>query len=160
MQILPLILLAAASFFSPNYSLDRIKSKTVGDGQHGTARWATNKEIAQTYQHIPFEAERYAKITAKTIIFADNDQSPTHVARRAQGAPEKQLHCHQNRQSNRPRRKKAHRRMRRSRLCAELDFMGYLSEFSDKYPYPICSVVFLSRPQTAQIQCFTAKLLG
>jgi len=27
-------------FFSKNYSLNRIKSKTVGDGQHGTARWA------------------------------------------------------------------------------------------------------------------------
>ena len=62
MQMLPLILLcggmmillAAASFFSKNYSLDRIKSKTVGDGQHGTARWATKKEIAQTYLHIPF----------------------------------------------------------------------------------------------------------
>lgn len=62
MQMLPLILLcggmmialAAASFFSRNYSLDRIKSKTVGDGQHGTARWATSKEVAQTYLHIPF----------------------------------------------------------------------------------------------------------
>jgi len=62
MQILPLILLcggmmillAAASFFSKNYSLDRIKSKPVGDGQHETARWATKKEIAQTYLHIPF----------------------------------------------------------------------------------------------------------
>ena len=45
MQMLPLILLcggmmillAAASFFSKNYSLNRIKSKQVGDGQHGTA---------------------------------------------------------------------------------------------------------------------------
>lgn len=49
-----MILLAAVSFFSKNYSLNRIKSKEVGDGQHGTARWATKKEIAQAYQHIPF----------------------------------------------------------------------------------------------------------
>ena len=27
------------------YSLNRIKNKTVGQGQHGTARWATKKEI-------------------------------------------------------------------------------------------------------------------
>jgi type IV secretion system protein VirD4 len=62
MQTLPLILLcggmmiliAIASYFSKNYSLDRIKSKKVGDGQHGTARWASKKEILQTYLHIPF----------------------------------------------------------------------------------------------------------
>ena len=27
------------------YNLNNIKSKTVGDGQHGTARWATKSEI-------------------------------------------------------------------------------------------------------------------
>ena len=30
------------------YSLNGIKNKTVGDGQHGTARWATKKKL-QTY---------------------------------------------------------------------------------------------------------------
>ena len=35
------------------YNLNNIKSKTVGDGQHGTARWATAKEIRQTYAHHP-----------------------------------------------------------------------------------------------------------
>ncbi len=67
MQILPLILLcggmmillAAASFFSKNYSLNRIKSKTVGDGQHGTARWASRQEIAQTSAH-PIHADALA----------------------------------------------------------------------------------------------------
>lgn len=38
--------LAALSHY---YTLNGIKSKTVGDGQHGTARWATDKEIKQTY---------------------------------------------------------------------------------------------------------------
>ncbi len=33
--------LAAITTFSGRGSLDSIKSKTVGDGQHGTARWAT-----------------------------------------------------------------------------------------------------------------------
>jgi len=31
----------------------------VGDGQHGTARWATKKEIQQTYKHIPFRPEAW-----------------------------------------------------------------------------------------------------
>ena len=30
---------------SQMYNLDGIKSKTVGDGQHGAARWATKAEI-------------------------------------------------------------------------------------------------------------------
>ena len=33
------------SVLTNNYSLNGIKSKTVGDGQHGTARWATTQEI-------------------------------------------------------------------------------------------------------------------
>ena len=41
------------------YNLNNIKSKTVGDGQHGTARWATKKEIRKTYKHIPFTPKRW-----------------------------------------------------------------------------------------------------
>jgi len=48
-----LLVLALATLFSNQASLN-IKSKTVGDGQHGTARWATQKEIRQTYRHIPY----------------------------------------------------------------------------------------------------------
>ena len=33
--------LVAITTFSGRGNLDSIKSKTVGDGQHGTARWAT-----------------------------------------------------------------------------------------------------------------------
>ena len=33
------------SLLTNNYSLNNIKSKTVGDGQYGTARWATTQEI-------------------------------------------------------------------------------------------------------------------
>ena len=36
------------------YNLDHIKAKTVGDGQHGTARWARPDEIKRTYKHIPY----------------------------------------------------------------------------------------------------------
>ncbi len=38
-----------------HYTLGGIKSRTVGDGQHGTARWATDKEIRQIYTHVPFK---------------------------------------------------------------------------------------------------------
>ena len=31
---------------SNRYNLNNIKDKTVGHGQHGTARWATKKEMA------------------------------------------------------------------------------------------------------------------
>ena len=40
-----LLLIGGVTMFSSRKSLDGIKSKTVGDGQHGTARWATPKEI-------------------------------------------------------------------------------------------------------------------
>ena len=43
------------------YSLNNIKNKTVGDGQHGTARWATKAEIHKTYRHIPFTPEKWRK---------------------------------------------------------------------------------------------------
>ena len=56
-----LAFLLAASFLSKNYSLNNIKSKTVGDGQHGTARWATPKEIGKTYHTVPFRPRRWRK---------------------------------------------------------------------------------------------------
>ena len=54
-----LLIVAAATHFSGQGSLNNIKSKTVGDGQHGTARWATKKEIEQTYRHIPFQPSQW-----------------------------------------------------------------------------------------------------
>ena len=49
-NVVILILVGAAMFailggvtlLNHYYNLNNIKSKTVGDGQHGTARWATN----------------------------------------------------------------------------------------------------------------------
>ena len=46
------------SYIGSNGNLN-IKSKTVGDGQHGSARWATAKEIAQTFHHAAFTPERW-----------------------------------------------------------------------------------------------------
>ncbi len=48
-------------FLAHQYNLDGIKSKTVGDGQYGTARFATAQEIRQTYCHVPFEPEEWRK---------------------------------------------------------------------------------------------------
>ena len=56
-----LAFLLVMSFLSKNYSLNNFKSKTVGDGQHGTARWATPKEIHTTYHVIPFRPRRWRK---------------------------------------------------------------------------------------------------
>lgn len=41
------------------YSLNNIKSKTVGDGQHGTARWMTKGEQRKIYKHIPFTPKKW-----------------------------------------------------------------------------------------------------
>lgn len=46
------------------YNLNNIKSKTVGDGQHGMARWATKSEIRKTYRHIPFTPNKWRKQAA------------------------------------------------------------------------------------------------
>ena len=45
------------SLLAHYYTLNGIKSRTVGDGQHGTARFASKQEIKNTYQHIPFQPE-------------------------------------------------------------------------------------------------------
>lgn len=55
-----LLLLAVVTHFSDSGSLN-IKSKVVGDGQHGTARWATPKEISQTYMRVLFKPEEWRK---------------------------------------------------------------------------------------------------
>ena len=49
------------SLLAHYYTLNGIKSKTVGDGQHGVARFATKREIETTYQHIPFDVRAWRK---------------------------------------------------------------------------------------------------
>lgn len=57
------ISLAAVLFYaiSRQGTLNSIKSRTVGDGQHGTARWATKPEIAQSYDHVLFTPALWRK---------------------------------------------------------------------------------------------------
>lgn len=56
-----LLLLALVTTAAGNYNLDGIKSRTVGDGQHGTARWATQKEISNSYKLVPYQVEKWRK---------------------------------------------------------------------------------------------------
>ena len=47
------------SLASHLYGLNSIKSKTVGHGQHGTARWASKREIKETYTKVPYEPSQW-----------------------------------------------------------------------------------------------------
>jgi type IV secretion system protein VirD4 len=49
------------SLLAHYYTLNGIKSRTVGDGQHGTARWARKQEIKKTYTEVPYEPEKWRK---------------------------------------------------------------------------------------------------
>lgn len=51
--------LGGVSLLAYVYNLNHIKSKTVGDGQHGTARWATKPEIRNTYAHVPYTPSKW-----------------------------------------------------------------------------------------------------
>ncbi len=42
-------------------SINGIKAKMVGDGQYGTARWATKAEIRSAFSLLPFEPEKWRK---------------------------------------------------------------------------------------------------
>lgn len=76
---IPLLILSVGSiiavlFFvtyaSQKHDLNGIKDKTVGNGQHGTARWATRQEVKRTYHHVPFTPEEWRQA-------AKNGNQPT-----------------------------------------------------------------------------------
>ena len=48
-------------YCSNTYSLNGIKRKTVGNGQHGTARFSTKAEVKKTYTQIPFDVSNWRK---------------------------------------------------------------------------------------------------
>lgn len=68
-----LILVAAGMFaiiggitlISHIYNLNEIKSKTVGDGQHGTARFSAKGELRKIYKYIPYEPKVWRKQAKK-----------------------------------------------------------------------------------------------
>lgn len=55
------LVIGGLSMLSHYYTLNGIKSRTVGDGQHGTARWATKKELQSILKHIPFQPAEWRK---------------------------------------------------------------------------------------------------
>lgn len=61
MASLMFFVIGGISMIAHYYTLNGIKSKTVGDGQHGTARFATKKEILKTYKHVPFNVSDWRK---------------------------------------------------------------------------------------------------
>lgn len=67
-----LCMLGGINLLTHIYNLNSIKSKTVGDGQHGAARWATKSEIRKMYRHIPFTPEKWRKQ-------AMNNKTPTYT---------------------------------------------------------------------------------
>lgn len=67
-QILLLCLCGAAfliigliAAIGSTYSLKGIPNKPVGNGQHGTARFATPREVSSTYKQIPYTPELWRK---------------------------------------------------------------------------------------------------
>ncbi|MEA4895401.1 MAG: type IV secretory system conjugative DNA transfer family protein [Oscillospiraceae bacterium] len=53
------IVIGGLSILSHYYTLNGIKSRTVGDGQHGTAHFATRREIQKTYSQIRFTPQEW-----------------------------------------------------------------------------------------------------
>ena len=53
------IVIGGLSILSHYYTLNGIKSRTVGDGQHGTARFATKREIQKTYSQVRFTPQEW-----------------------------------------------------------------------------------------------------
>lgn len=67
-QLIPLLLIGVLLLvswisleYTKNYNLDKIKRRTVGDGQYGTARWATRKEILRANKPVPFKPQIWRK---------------------------------------------------------------------------------------------------
>ena len=55
------LLIGGAALANKSYDLSNIKSRTVGDGQHGTARWATDREMRNAFSYVPFSIKDWRK---------------------------------------------------------------------------------------------------
>lgn len=54
-----LVILIIALIVKPQKTLNRIKTKKVGDGQHGTARFASAREMRKAYVYLPYEPNKW-----------------------------------------------------------------------------------------------------
>ena len=59
--LMALLLIGGITLARGNYKLSSIKSVTVGDGQHGTARWATKVEMKKALVYVPFAVKDWRK---------------------------------------------------------------------------------------------------
>ena len=59
--LMALLLIGGITHAGGNYKLSSIKSVTVGDGQHGTARWATPAEMKKAFSYVPFAVKEWRK---------------------------------------------------------------------------------------------------
>lgn len=57
-----LAILGLISAASHMYNLNGIKSKTVGDGQHGAARFATKQELLRTFRRVLYQPEYWREL--------------------------------------------------------------------------------------------------
>lgn len=76
--------LGGVSLLAHVYTLNNIKSNTVGDGQHGSARWATRGEIKKVYKHIPFTPDKWR-------AQAKNGVKPTYTGGKRKKTREEEL---------------------------------------------------------------------
>ena len=58
-------LIGGITVVSHIYNLNSIKSKTVGDGQHGTARFSSKTELKKIYKYIPYQPKVWRKEAKK-----------------------------------------------------------------------------------------------
>lgn len=61
MGLLMFCVISGIAAISSHYTLDGIKSKIVGDGQHGTARFATRKEILGMFTQVEYSPQEWRK---------------------------------------------------------------------------------------------------
>lgn len=88
-----LVVIGGLCYAGNHYSLSNIKSRTVGDGQHGTARWATKQEISQTYAHVPFAVEQWRNGIDRPQVQGIVVGSVTHRKRLLALVDQDDVHC-------------------------------------------------------------------
>jgi type IV secretion system protein VirD4 len=59
--ILMFVVIGGVTLLSGMFTLNGIRSKSVGHGQHGTARWATRGEIRKTFRYVAFAPKLWRK---------------------------------------------------------------------------------------------------
>lgn len=71
-------ILGLISLLAHIYNLNNIKARTVGDGQHGTARFADKREIRKTYKHVQYEPQiwREQAMNGEQPTMPDGNQLP------------------------------------------------------------------------------------